>query len=243
MIRGICEGEMTAEIENRNAISSQNFSYPKLLIGLALSTVILAALVMSINPGVKETKQIMLSQALLADKEGARINSEDLAARVVEQKFQVHAQESDQSAGEIPSVEVWVLNDPFYPIIGKVANLRSNKGTLAGKEWQMLGFPKYETGTSGGTSGTSSTNQTSSNSTASVSATSAQKVVLVEEIYETRGIKYGKIKVNDTTYDRLKAGSDFADVFKVLEIKDDQTVVVMCGDEQYELRVGQLRKI
>jgi len=66
---------------------------------------------------------------------------------------------------------------------------------------------------------------------------------MVQEIYEIRGIRYAKIKVNDNSYDRLKAGSDFGDVLRVQEIKDDQTVVVLCGDENYELKVGELRKI
>ena len=70
-----------------------------------------------------------------------------------------------------------------------------------------------------------------------------ERVVIVEEIYEIRGIRYAKIKVNDNTFDKLKAGSEFAEVFRLTEIKDDQTVLILCGDETYELKVDQLRKI
>ncbi len=86
----------------------------------------------------------MLSQAMLPEDSEVDIDSEGLASRVVEQKFQIHMEEMDQQMGEIPYVEVWVLNDPFYPLIGEVGDLRNSEGTLSSKEWQMLGYPDYE---------------------------------------------------------------------------------------------------
>jgi hypothetical protein len=225
--------------------SRKCISYQRLLVGLALATIILTLLVMSFNPGSKEAEGVMLTQALLSEKADLGIDSQVVASRIVEQKFQIHMQETDQQMGEIPSVEVWVLNDPFYPLIGDVADLRSDQGTIASKEWQMLGFPDYKQGTTStsSTSTTTTTSTTSPSVTSSSATSGTQTVVMVQEIYEIRGIRYAKIKVNDNSYDRLKAGSDFADVLRVQEIKDGQTVVVLCGDENYELKVGELRKI
>jgi len=212
----------------------------RLFMGMVLALIILVVLVMAMNPGAPGKDEALLSQAMLSEKAQVDIDSEGLAARVVEQKFQIHMEEMDQQMGEIPYVEIWVLNDPFYPLIGEVADLRRNEGTLASKEWQMLGFPNYEAATEG-TGGAPAT----STPTSSLPVTTGvpQRVVLVEEVYEIRGIRYADIKVNDSTYDKLKAGSEFAEVFRLQEIKDDQMVIVLCGDETYELKVNQLRKI
>ncbi len=213
----------------------------RMLAGMALAMVVLAVLVVSAKPGAQGGENVMLSQALLSDNQEVDIDSEGLAARVVEQKFQIHMEEMDQQAGEIPYVEVWVLNDPFYPLMGEVGDLRDSDGVLASKEWQMLGFPDYEPVEGQATTGA----PVSSAPTGSLPVTTSvtERVVMVQEIYEIRGIRYAKVKVNDQTYDKLKAGSDFGDVFRVQEIKDDQTVTVLCGDEVYELKVNQLRKI
>ncbi len=218
-----------------------NSSGVRLMVGLALAILIVTLLIVSFDPGSKGKEEIALTQVLLSERGDLSINSKDMATRVVEQKFQIHMQENDQQLGEIPSVEVWVLNDPFYPLIGAVADLRSKDGILPSKEWQMLGYPNYEQKPASST--TPGSTSSSSVSATSVTAGTTQRVVQAEEIYEVRGIQYGKIKVNDTVYDKLKAGSSFAEVFKVVEIKDNQTIIILCGDEQYELKVGQLRKI
>jgi|GEM_PF-1182613 len=210
-----------------------------LLIGMVLAMVILAVLVMAANPGARSKDKPMLQQAMLSDDAEVEIDSEGLASRVVEQKFQIHMEEMDQQMGEIPYVEVWVLNDPFYPLIGEVGDLRTQEGTLSSKEWQMLGYPNYEAAETAATAPTTSTPTGSLPVTTSV----PQRVVLVQAIYEMRGINYVDIKVNDQTYDKLKAGSDFAEVFRLQEIVDGETVIVLCGDETYELKVNQLRKI
>lgn len=212
----------------------------RLFVVMGLALVVTTVLIMSIAPGAEVKGDAMLSNALLLKEAGAEIDSRGLASRVIEQKFQIHMEEADQQMGEIPYVEIWVLNDPFYPLMGGASDLRDTKGTLSGKEWQMLGFPQYEK-QEGATPGTATTTQSSSALPASAIAT--QKVVMVKEIYEIRGIRYATIKVNDLAYDKLKAGSVFGDVFKVQEINDNQTVTVICGDESYELKVGQLRKI
>lgn len=210
-----------------------------MLMGLVLATVVLAVLVMAANPGARGRGDTMLSQAMLPENSEVDIDSEGMASRVVEQKFQIHMEEMDQQMGEIPYVEVWVLNDPFYPLIGEVGDLRSQEGTLSSKEWQMLGYPNYEAAETAAPAPTTSTPTGSLPVTTSV----PQRVVLVQAIYEMRGINYVDIKVNDQTYDKLKAGSDFAEVFRLQEIVDGETVIVLCGDETYELKVNQLRKI
>jgi hypothetical protein len=212
----------------------------RLLTGMVLATVILAVLVMAATPGARGRSDTMLSQAMLPEDTEVDIDSEGLASRVVEQKFQIHMEEMDQQMGEIPYVEVWVLNDPFYPLMGEVGTLRENSGNLAGKEWQMLGFPNYEQEGGGTTTGAP---VTSAPSAVPVTTDVNQRVVMVTDIYEMRGIRYADIKVNDNKYQKLKAGSEFAEVFKVQEIKDEQTLVLVCGDESYELKVNQLRKI
>jgi hypothetical protein len=215
--------------------------YARLFMALALALVVVTVLIMSFKPGVENKGDVLLSQALLSEKTGLEIDSQGLASRVIEQKFQIHMEEMDQQMGEIPYVEVWVLNDPFYPLMGPVADLRSNGGNLSSKEWQMLGFPDYEAQAGAPAGGAPAPSQPPSSTPVTTSV--PQRVVMVEDIYEIRGIKYATIKVNDHNYDKLKAGSEFADVFKVQEIKDNQTVVVLCGDETYELKVDQLRKI
>ncbi|MBC7246632.1 MAG: hypothetical protein H5T73_02470 [Actinobacteria bacterium] len=211
----------------------------RLLLGLALTLIVVVSLVLAAEPGAERAGRTTLSQAMLSGRGTMELDSSGLASRVVEQKFQIHMEEMDQQMGEIPYVEVWVLNDPFYPLMGEVGTLRENSGNLAGKEWQMLGFPNYEEG--GGT--TTGAPVTSAPSAVPVTTDVNQRVVMVTDIYEMRGIRYADIKVNDNKYQKLKAGSEFADVFKVQEIKDTSTLVLVCGDEAYELKVNQLRKI
>ncbi len=211
----------------------------RLLAGMVLATLVIAVLVMAANPGAGGKKGVLLSQAMPAEKAALVIDSQALATRVVEQKFQLRTEEADGQLEEIPYVEVWVLNDPFYPLMGEAGDLRSSEGALASKEWQMRGFPDYEAGQGTGSGAPAAAPSGSLPVTASV----PQRVVLVQEIYEIRGIRYANLKVNDQVYDKLKAGSDFGEVFRVQEIKDARTVVVLCGDENYELKLNQLRKI
>lgn len=212
----------------------------KLLLGMALALMVVSVLIMAAEPGSVDDDRTMLSQSLLSGRSELNIDSEDLASRVLEQKFQIHMEEMDQQMGEIPYVEVWVLNDPFYPLMGLVGSLRTEEGALANKQWQMLGFPDYQADTGGGTAPPTTS---APGSSLPVTTGVTQRVVMVQEIYEIRGIRYATIKVNEEIFDKLKAGSDFAEVFKVQEIKDSQTVVVLCGDESYELKVNQLRKL
>lgn len=211
----------------------------RMLCGLALAVMVIAVLVISANPGSGAGGKTVLSQVMVSPDSEVDIDSEGLASRVVEQKFQVHTEEMDQYIGEIPYVEIWVLNDPFYPLMGEVGDLRSEDGNLANKQWQMLGFPDYEQ--AAGTTG--SAPATSPPSSLPVTTSIPLRVVLLKDVYEMRGIKYADIKVNDDTYTKLKAGSEFAEVFKVQEIKGDGSVVVVCGDETYQLKENELRKI
>lgn len=226
------DSEMLGEETKRKAM--------RLLAGMGLAVIVMTVLIMSFDPGAKGGGKALLSQALVSEKADLRLDPQGLASRVVEQKFQIHMEEMDQSMGEIPYVEVWVLNDPFYPLMGEASNLRKSDGTLSGKEWQMLGFPDYEEVAEGTTTGAPATAPTGPTP---VTTGVVERAVIVQSVYEIRGIKYATVKVNDATYDKLKAGSEFAEVFKVQEIKDNRTVVVLCGDETYELKVDQIRKI
>lgn len=208
-----------------------------LLAGLALALLVVTVLVMSVNPGARGKGEAALSQAMLSGGKGLEIDSRALASRVVEQKFQAGTEETEKQLAEIPYVELYVLNDPFYPLMGEAASLKETSGVLAGKQWQMLGFPSYEEQPATGAPTTAPTGALP------VTTELSQRVVMVTSVYEIRGIRYADIKVNDTKYEKLKAGSEFASVFKVQEIRGDQTVVVVCGDESYELKVNQLRKI
>ncbi len=212
----------------------------RLAVGLGIAVIVMTALVMSFSPATNGGEKALLSQAMLSGKQGLEIDSQGLATRVVEQKFQVQGGESVKAAVEIPYVDVWVLNDPFYPLMGEINDLLNTDGTLSSKEWQMLGFPDYEA--QGGTTPGAPASSTPSSSTP-VTSGLTQRVVLVESVYEMRGIKYATVKVNDVIYDKLKAGSEFAEVFRLQEIKGQDAVVVLCGDEEYELKVDQLRKI
>lgn len=239
-------GERGTEKGKREASSRTGLvrAMTRLFLGLALSLLVTAVLVMAAEPMKGGRDEALLSQALLSGRGEVNVDSRGLASRMVEQKFQIHMEEMEQQPGEIPYVEVWVLNDPFYPLMGEVGTLRREAGDLASKEWQMLGFPSYEeegaTGTTGTTTGAP---VTSVPSATPVTTGVTQRVVMVSDIYEIRGIRYADIKVNDTRYEKLKAGSTFAEVFKVQEIKDEQTVILTCGDEAYELKLNQLRKI
>ncbi len=211
----------------------------RMLTGMTISLVIITVLVLAVSPGSTGKDRAALSQALLSDQDGVEIDTENLTSRIVEQKFQIHMEEMDQETGEIPYVDIWVLNDPFYPLMGEIGGLREEEGGLANKQWQMLGFPDYEAST-GTTTGAPTG---SAPSTIPVTAGVTDRVLLVEDIYEMRGIRYVDVKVNDVEYNMMKAGSEFAEVFRIQEIKDDDGVIVLCGDEAYEIEVGQLRKI
>ncbi|MDY6796791.1 MAG: hypothetical protein SWK76_16135 [Actinomycetota bacterium] len=213
----------------------------RLLMGLACALLVAAVLMMALEPGLQGDEGTALSQAMISDSAEVNIDSANLADRVLEQKFQIHMEENDQEIGEIPYVEVWVLNDPFYPLMGEVGTLRNNEGVLASKEWQMIGFPNYESDQEGTTAGAPVSSQPSSS--LPVTTGIKERVVMVEEVYEVRGIRYAKITVNEETYDKLKAGSEFAEVFKLEEIRDNDIVIMTCGDESYELQVNQLRKL
>jgi hypothetical protein len=215
----------------------------RLCIGMVFALLVVSVLVLSISPGVEGGKETFLSQAMLSEKAGIKIDSQEVVSRIVEQKFQIHMEESDQQAGDIPYVEVWVLNDPFYPLIGEVGDLRKNQGTLASKEWQMLGFPAYQTTQGGSSTGAAATSQSQPTVVNVQAASGQQRVLMLKEVYEIRGIRYATITVNDQAYDKLKVGSEFADTLKVQEIVDNQTVKVTCGDETFELKVNQLRKV
>jgi hypothetical protein len=165
------------------------------------------------------------------------LDARAVVSRTVEQRNNIQLVENP---GEIPYSDVWVLNDPFFPLIGEVGVLQDHSGTLDSKWAKMMGFPPIpEEGETTVTVAPETAPSSSLPRTASISG----EALLVEDIYEARGIKYARIKAGDSSYDRLKAGSQFAERYKLVELKGSDTAVVMCGDERYELKKGQLRRI
>jgi hypothetical protein len=206
--------------------------------GLALALVLIIALVLANGVGGESgTRRVNLTHALAVGGGGeGDLDARALVSRAVEKKFQIQMQENPAQPGEIPYQDVWVLNDPFFPLVGTVGNLTDNVGTLDSKLGVMLGRPS-------GTGTTTTTPSTTPSGSVPVTAEVSGQAVLVEDIYESRGIKYARVKVGDITYDRVKAGIVFANNFQVVEFKGFDTLVLMCGDESYELKKGQLRRI
>jgi hypothetical protein len=208
-----------------------------LALALTISIIFLAAASGNVE---KSAADRSLSQSLAPGQSSVEpMDPEAIVSRTVEQRFNIQLVESSYP-GEIPYSDVWVLNDPFFPLMGDVGALVDNTGILDSKLGNMLN----RTLTEGGATTPTSAPATEPSSSVPVTAgvTSGQ-AVLVEDIYENRGIKYAKIKVGDTSYDRIKAGVSFADNYKITEFKSADTLVLMCGDETYELRKGQLRRI
>ncbi len=166
------------------------------------------------------------------------LDARAVVSRTVEQRNNIQLVDNPV---EIPYSDVWVLNDPFFPLIGEVGILQDHQGTLDSKWAKMMGFPPIPEEGSGSTVMTAP--ETAPSSSLPRTASITGEAVLVEDIYESRGIKYARIKVGDNSYDRLKAGSEFATRYKLVEFKGNDTVAVMCGDERYELKKGQLRRI
>jgi hypothetical protein len=189
-----------------------------------------------------------LEQALALSSGKLEVKGTAIAERAVNQKFQIHMEETTETSGVIPYENIWVLNDPFFPLIGNPGVLRDNEGKLDSKLGFMLkredpeAPQSMELDAGGHPVGGGSTTQTTTGATLGAS-TQAGNVVLVEEIKESRGIMYARIKVGGQTYDDVRSGVVFADNYQIAEFKDRETVVLLCGDERYELKVGQLRRI
>lgn len=168
---------------------------------------------------------------------GEALDSQAIVSRTVGQRFNIQLVETAYP-GEIPYSDVWVLNDPFMPLMGEVGALIDNEGTLDSKLGLML--KRTLTEAAPASSAPAAAPSSAVPKTASVGGGQA---VLVEDVYENRGIVYAKVKVGDVSYDRIKAGVTFAGNYMIAEFKPADTVVLKCGDESYELKKGQLRRI
>ncbi len=218
---------------------------------LVLASVI--TLTLTALPSAGKGRDSLARTMSLSGEESLEIKGVSLAERAIEQKYQIHMEETTAQAGDIPYEDVWALNDPFFPLIGDPGTLSDDTGTLDSKLAHILGRPVPQTpatvqldaggnpitGTTPGPTGTTGITGTT------VGTTSMQSgnVLLVEQITESRGIMYARIKVGSQVYDNIRAGTAFADIYEIAEFKDYQTVVILCGDERYELQVGQLRRI
>lgn len=234
---------------NRHVRPSLRGTGKPVLMGGVLVLACMVTLMLALIPGGGQARDSLVRTMSLSGGSNLEIKGVSLAERAIDQKNQIHMQESNPIAGDIPAEDVWVLNDPFFPLIGNPGTLRDDTGTLDSKLAHILGRPvplnvttqQLDAGgnlsTSGGTTGAAA------GATIGITSTPTGNVLLVEQITESRGIMYAKIKVNSQEYDNIRAGTSFADNYKIAEFKDYQTVVILCGDERYELQVGQLRRI
>ena len=214
------------------------------LILASLITLMLAAL-----PAAGRGRDSLVRTMSLSGESSLEIKGVSLAERAMDQKYQIHMQEATAQAGDIPAETVWTLNDPFFPLIGSPGTLTDDEGTLDSKLAHILGRPKpqapitqqLDAGGNLPVGGTGTT--TGAGATVGITSAQSGNVLLVEQITESRGIMYARIKVGSQEYDNVRAGTSFADNYKIAEFKDYQTVVILCGDERYELQVGQLRRI
>ncbi len=226
----------------------QRLKRPVPLVGVLILASLIMILLVAL-PAAGRGRDSLVSTMSLSGKGTLEIKGASLAQRAIDQKNQIHLEETTAQAGDIPAEEVWVLNDPFFPLIGDPGTLSDDTGTLDSKLAHILGRPvppspttiQLDAGGNPSITGGSTTSTTG----AAVGITSAQtgKVLLVEQITESRGIMYARIKVDSQVYDNVRAGTTFAENYKIAEFKDYQTVVILCGDERYELQVGQLRRI
>lgn len=222
------------------------------LLGGVLLLASVVTLMLTALPAAGRGRDSLVRTMSLSGEGNLEIEGVSLAERAMEQKYQVNLQESTAQAGDIPYEEVWVLNDPFFPLIGSPGTLTDDEGTLDSKLAHILGRPKplapiTQQLDAGGnlpaeTTGTPGTTG-AGGATLGIMQAQPGNVLLVEQITESRGIMYARIKVGSQVYDNVRAGTAFADIYKIAEFKDYQTVVILCGDERYELQVGQLRRI
>ncbi len=211
---------------------------------LTLAVIVTVILIVVSGWGKEGGGNRSLSHAMAAGKGGrGEVNAQALASRAIEQKFQIQTEETTGFTGEIPYVDVWVLNDPFMPLVGEIGTLTDGTGTLDSKLFKMLGLTPGSTPLGSPAEGGTVSTPSAGGSVPRTASADSGKAVLVEDIYENRGIKYSRIKIGDVTYDRVKAGITFANNYKVVEFKGFDALVLMCGDEKYELKKGQLRRI
>ena len=214
---------------------------------LLAGALILATLTTFIMVGFASTgengKSSLVSLISLKQDNNIEVKSEVIAERALKQKFQLHMQEVEQQAGIIPYVDVWVLNDPFFPLLGNPGVLIDNKGTLDSKLGKMLNRPDPESTSEGGGSTTTTTTTGAQGATFGNSSEKKGSAVLIEAITESRGIMYARIKIGSEIFDRVKAGSVISGNYKIEEFKDRESLILLCGDEKYEMKVGQLRLI
>ncbi len=220
------------------------------LLGGVLLLASIVTLMLAVLPEAGVGRDSLVRTMSLTGQGNLEIKGVSLAERAIEQKNQIHMQESAPIAGDIPYQDVWVLNDPFFPLIGNPGTLRDDTGTLDSKLAHITGrpvppSPLTQTLDAGGNLTVGTTGSPGGTTGASVGITSTQSgnVLLVEQITESRGIMYARIKVGSQVYDNVRSGTAFAEIYKIAEFKDYQTVVILCGDERYELQVGQLRRI
>jgi len=203
---------------------------------LAVALVACVAFLLVTSTGGQGTRRTLSGTLAPGQASRQALDARAVVSRTVDQRNNIQLVENPT---EIPYSDVWVLNDPFFPLIGEVGILQDYQGTLDSKWAKMMGFPPIpEEGET-----TTVAPETAPSSSLPRTASVSGEAVLVEDLYENRGIRYAKIKVGDKSFDRLKAGSTFASNYKLVDFKGSDTVVLMCGDESYELRKGQLRRI
>lgn len=116
-------------------------------------------------------------------------------------------------------------------------------GTAVGTSPPGSGSPSGSGTSSGGTStegtstdGTSSTSTTTPAGTGGQQPRTGQRVALLD-VFDDAGTPAANVRVNDTVYERLHAGDEFATSFKVVAL-DGQCGTFLYGDDRFRLCTG-----
>lgn len=212
-----------------------------LTVTIVFCLVVMAGMMPSAGSGGGDA-EASLAYILTGGEKADRIDANAMVTGVIKQKNQMHLQQADDDMWTISKEEVYVLNDPFYPLEGDVGVLLNESGTLELKEAMITGrlyqdLTDIYQGTFTASTGSSGKVPTTT------SIGTGGSVVMLEQVYQVGGVSYAKIKVANQSYDRLRPGMTFAENYQLSSIIDRETVEVMCGDEKYEIEVGVMRKI
>lgn len=127
--------------------------------------------------------------------------------------------------------EVFSTKNPFTPLVGTTppgAATTAPGATIPGATIPGTTAP-------GGTAATTPGEVTTT--TAGVEPRRAQRVALLE-IFTDGGQRLATVRVNDTVYERLRPGQEFAVHYKVVAL-EDRCGTFLFGDDRFRLCVGE----
>ena len=147
--------------------------------------------------------------------------------------------------------EVFSSKNPFTPLVGGTG---TGTGTTSGGTTATTlpggatGSTGGATGSTGGTgttpgggttggTGTSGGSTTPTTSAPSVEPRSSQRVALLD-VYEKGGRRVANVRVNDTVYEAVAPGDDFAGSFRLVSL-DGSCGSFLFGDDRFRLCQGE----